>query len=171
MPFPGEQLSSSDWEDHRTDVLSWLPGNTPVYRGINIKQVRVSDSPTHYHPQLGGFDELVFIRDTEPGAGVLISTQREAIETHTLTRTEVGTLLQPIPLHPGDLLFLPRGTIHRARGRSSAVVLALPGFLPGAEVRLDEDLRAINEALGLKGDAALPTYAGVDRGSGLETDR
>jgi len=151
--------ASSGKEPLRVDVLDWQPGGAPAYADLNVKLVQLDDAPTHYHPEEGGFDEVVFVRDAEPGAGVLLSTKREAIETRTVERAEVSTLLRPIALTAGDVLFVPRGLVHRPRGRSSVVVIALPGFVPGGEVRLDDDLRAINAALELEGDAALPSFA------------
>jgi len=151
--------ASSGWETRRIDVLDWQPGEVPAYGDLNVKLVQVDDAPTHYHPEEGGFDEIVFVCEAEPGAGVLLSTEREAIEARNVERGDVPTLFRPLALSAGDVLFVPRGLVHRPRGRSSAVVIALPGFVPGGEVRLDDDLRAINATLNLEGDAALPSFA------------
>jgi len=37
-------------------------------------------------------------------------------------------------------------------------VLAVPGFVPDNKIPVDDDLRAINERLGLTGAAALPCH-------------
>jgi hypothetical protein len=56
----------------------------------------------------------------------------------------------------GDLVYLPRGVVHRGFGGVVAQVITVPGFIPGSEIGVDHHLRAINERLDLNVDEALP---------------
>ena len=153
------ESKDSGWEDVRIDLVSWLPRpGAHVYQGISAKRVRVSDAPTHVHPEAGGFDELVVVLEAAPGTSVLSSSRTAAIRSQAVEHADVANLLEVTPLAAGDLVLVLRGTAHRPVGASTVLALAVPGFLPGAEVRLDDDLRAINETLGLEGDAALPVF-------------
>ena len=60
------------------------------------------------------------------------------------------------PPEVGDLVYLPRGTVHRGFGGVLAQIITAPGFRPGAEIGVDHHLRAINGRLGLTGEDALP---------------
>ena len=59
----------------------------------------------------------------------------------------------------GDLVYLPRGVMHRGLGGVLAQVITVAGFRPGAEIGVDHHLRAINERLGLAQGEALPYHA------------
>jgi len=93
-----------------------------------------------------------------PGARLLTSTMTEQIEQRRVTRDQVDDLLLEHPLSVGDLVYMPRGTIHRGLDGVLAQVITTPGFRPGAEVGVDHHLRAINQALDLTGDQALPFH-------------
>ena len=56
----------------------------------------------------------------------------------------------------GDLIYLPRGTIHRGVWGVLAQVITVPGFKPGAEIGVDHHLKKINTNLGLEGDERVP---------------
>lgn len=144
---------------YRRILLTWLEEKGPyVYHGLNAHRVRITDSFTHYHPLDGGFDEFYLVQMVQPGARVLTSTATSAIEARIVARDEVGDLLRSRPLSVGDLVYLPRGTIHRGLDGVLAQVITTPGFRPGAEIGVDHHLRAINEALDLRGDEALPYH-------------
>lgn len=56
----------------------------------------------------------------------------------------------------GDLVYLPRGVMHRGVGGVVTQVITVPGFIPGSEIGVDHHLRAINERLQLEGERKLP---------------
>jgi hypothetical protein len=144
---------------YRRLILTWLPENGPyVFRALNAHRVRIVDSPTHYHPLEGGFDEFYLVQEAEPGARLLVSRAVESIETGRVEREETATLFETIPLERGDLVHLPRGTIHRGLGGILAQVIALPGFVPGGEIVLDDQLHALNRRLAPSGAQALPVH-------------
>ena len=65
-------------------------------------------------------------------------------------------LLAEHELRVGDLVFLPRGTVHRGLGGALVQVITVPGFRPGAEIGVDHLLRSLIE---LTGTEALPLHA------------
>lgn len=145
---------------YRRLLLTWLAANGPyTYQELNAHRVRIVDSPTHYHPLEGGFDEFYLVESTEPGASLFVSHQVPSIEAESVSRAEASTLFETIALEPGDLVYLPRGTIHRGVGGILTQVIAVPGFVPGGEIVVDTHLSAINVRLELAGDAALPVHA------------
>ncbi|MEW6071168.1 MAG: hypothetical protein AB1726_01055 [Planctomycetota bacterium] len=145
---------------YRRILLTWLARNGPyVYRGLNAHRVRIADSFSHYHPAAGGFDELYLVQMAPPGARVLTSEQVARIEDPaTVTPEEAAKLLQERSLAAGDLVYMPRGTMHRGLGGALVQVISVPGFRPNCEVGLDHHLRAIDDRLGLEGSAALPYH-------------
>jgi hypothetical protein len=145
---------------YRRILLTWLPAKGPyVYRSLNAHRVRIRDSFSHYHPLVGGFDELYLVQMAGPDARVLTSERVERIlDPGSVTRAEAASLLDEHPLAVGDLVYLPRGTMHRGVGGALVQVLSVPGFRPNAEVGLDHHLRAINERFDLTGDEALPVH-------------
>ncbi len=162
-----------DWDDGITDtpggcateagayrrvVLTWMRKNGPYnYHGLNAHRVRITNSFSHYHPVEGGFDEFYLVQMVQPGARIVTSDKTERIiASETVTAEEAQTLLQSTELKVGDLVYLPRGTMHRGLGGVLAHVISTPGFIPGSEIGVDHHLRQINERLGLSGDAALP---------------
>ncbi len=146
---------------YRRIALTWMRKNGPyTYHAINAHRVRITDSFTHYHPTEGGFDEFYLVQMAQPGARLITSSAtRRIVQPGSIARDEVGELLQITELHPGDLVYLPRGVIHRGLGGVLAHVITVPGFVPGSEIGVDHHLAAINARLGLDGDAALPLHA------------
>ena len=93
----------------------------------------------------------------EDGAALLTSTATDRlIDPDSIEAAEVAGLIQRQELAVGDLVYLPRGVVHRGLGGVLTQVITAPGFIPGAEVGVDHHLRAVNERLGLDGRRALP---------------
>ena len=119
--------------------------------------MRITDSFSHYHPLDGGFDEFYFVQMVQPEGRLIVSGRTEAIESpETVTAEEASSLLETHRLEVGDLVYIPRGVVHRGLGGVLAQVITVPGFRPGAEIGVDHHLRAINESLLLDGANALP---------------
>ncbi len=146
---------------YRRVVLTWMRKNGPYnYRALNAHRVRITDSFTHYHPVEGGFDEFYLVQMVRPGARIITSNKTDQIiRPDSVTADEAQSLLQSTELKVGDLVYLPRGVIHRGLGGVLAHVITTPGFVPGAEIGVDHYLRQINERLKLQEDAALPYHA------------
>ena len=144
---------------YRRVLLTWLERNGPyIFHGLNAHRVRIMDSFTHYHPRVDGFDEFYLVQMVQPGARILTSEAVAAIEARTVGAGDTAALFRSTELFVGDLVYLPRGTIHRGLDGVLAQVITTPGFRPGAEIGVDHHLRAINESLGLTGDRALPFH-------------
>ena len=88
----------------------------------------------------------------------MTSERTDAVVRREIDAHDVDEVFDVHELRVGDLVYLPRGTIHRGLGGVLAQVIAAPGFVPGMELGVDEDLRAINAALGLEEGDALPTH-------------
>ena len=176
--LPFEQLPRfirPDWDPNITDtpggcatetgayrriLLTWLKKVGP-YRlhALNAHRVRIMDSFSHYHPVEGGFDEFYLVQMAMPGAKIITSRYTELlVENKDLSRDQVDGLIEETPLAVGDLLYLPRGVMHRGYGGLLAQVITVPGFKPGAEIGMDYHLRKINERLALDGKDALPFH-------------
>ncbi len=144
---------------YRRILLTWRPEVGPyIWHGVNAHRVRISDSFSHYHPVVGGFDEFYLVQMVQPQGRILTSAAVEAIESRQVNRRQAADLLQSDSLTVGDLVYLPRGLIHRGVGGVLAQVITFPGFRPGAEIGVDHHLRAISESLGLTGDEAIPYH-------------
>lgn len=143
---------------YRRILLTWLADIGPyTFDGLNAHRVRMWDSFSHYHPPENGFDELYLVEDVRPGGHVLFSHQRHAIERpEEVLLEDVPGLLGKLTPEPGDLVYIPRGTVHRGVGGVLAQVITVPGFKPGCEIGVDHHLRAINERFALEGRDALP---------------
>ena len=59
-------------------------------------------------------------------------------------------------LKVGDLVYIPRGIMHRGIGGVLAQVITVSGFVPGSEIGVDHYLKTINDQLQLTGENALP---------------
>ena len=173
---PGDGVPAAirpDWDPNITDVpggcatetgayrrilLTWLKDNGPyTFHGLNAHRVRITDSFTHYHPLDTGFDEFYLVQMSNDEDRLLTSYHAEDIESpETMTPELADDLFDVHEVRAGDLIYLPRGVIHRGLGGVLAQVITVPGFRPGAEIGVDHHLLAINERLGLKGDDALP---------------
>ena len=152
---------AEDADAYRRILLTWLSTVGPyVYEGLNAHRVRITDSFSHYHPVTGGFDEFYLVQGLEEGAALLTSTATDRlVDPDSIEASEVAGLVQRQELAVGDLVYLPRGVVHRGLGGVLTQVITAPGFVPGAEIGVDHHLRAINERLGLDGRRALPFHA------------
>lgn len=164
-----------DWDGNITDIpggcatetgayrrilLTWLGKVGPyLYHSLNAHRVRIMDSFTHYHPEEGGFDEFYLVQMVMPGAKLITGTRPDLVENYEkLTAGEASELLTYNDLQVGDLIYLPRGTIHRGIGGVLAQIITVPGFIPKSEIGVDYHLRRINEHFDLEGEAALPYH-------------
>ena len=144
---------------YRRILLTWKPEVGPyTWHGLNAHRVRITDSFTHYHPIDGGFDEFYLVQMVQPGGAILTSAHTAAIESRDVDRALSAELFRKDELSVGDLVYLPRGLIHRGIGGVLAQIITVPGFLPGAEIGVDHHLRAISEELGLTGDELIPYH-------------
>ncbi|MBX2871779.1 MAG: cupin domain-containing protein [Saprospiraceae bacterium] len=143
---------------YRRILLTWLGKVGPYnYHAINAHRVRIMDSFSHYHPKEGGFDEFYLVQMALPEAKILTSAQVRKIEDPTsVDEEEAKGLIESTNLEVGDLVYLPRGVMHRGVGGVLAQVITVPGFIPGSEVGVDHHLRRINQILSLKGAKGLP---------------
>ncbi|MBI5851075.1 MAG: hypothetical protein HZB39_08610 [Planctomycetes bacterium] len=155
---PGGCATESD--AYRRVMLTWSSANGPyLSHAVNCHRVRMVDSFSHYHPIDGGFEELYLVHDVRPGGRLLWSPDVARIESPaSVDRATALTLVRSTSLVAGDLVFIPRGTMHRAVGGVLAHVVTIPGFVPAREIGVDHHLRAIDERLGLVGDEALPYH-------------
>ncbi|MEL6256716.1 MAG: hypothetical protein AAFR87_32245 [Bacteroidota bacterium] len=167
------KLIRPDWDMNITDVpggcaternayrrilLTWKQEvGHYLYHALNAHRVRIMDSFSHYHPKKGGFDEFYLVQMTLPGARIITSTLVEKIkQPHSIKLEEAKSLLQSDKIKVGDLIYLPRGTMHRGLGGVLAQVITVPGFIPGSEIGVDHHLKAINERLALDKEHAIP---------------
>jgi quercetin dioxygenase-like cupin family protein len=162
-----------DWDPHITDIPGGCATETNAYRrilltwksdvgkylyhAINAHRVRITDSFSHYHPKTGGFDEFYLVQMVQPNARIITSDKTELIaQPEKVTKEAAQHLMQEYALSVGDLVYLPRGIVHRGIGGVLAQVITVPGFIPGSEIGVDHHLRRINERLGLRGKATIP---------------
>lgn len=145
---------------YRRILLTWQGKNGPyLFHALNAHRVRIMDSFTHYHPKRGGFDELYLVQSAPAGAELIVSEQLDMIRgVAAVTKADVPGLIRRIPLAAGDLVYLPRGVVHRGIGGAVVQVITVPGFVPGAEIGVDAELAALNSTLGLNADEALPVH-------------
>jgi hypothetical protein len=145
---------------YRRILLTWLEEKGPyVLHSLNAHRVRINDSFSHYHPVDGGFDELYLVQMAGPKARVLTSEKVAEIESGEVEVEDLDGLITTRTLEVGDLVYMPRGTMHRGVGGALVQVISVPGFVPNAEIGLDHHLRSINERLGLEPEQALPLHA------------
>ena len=150
---------ATEGDAYRRILLTWKPEVGPyILRQLNAHRVRIKDSFSHYHPVDGGFDEFYLVQQAPAGARLLTATDVAAIESRSVSAAEAATLIQSRDLHVGDLVYLPRGTVHRGLGGALVQVISVPGFVPRSEIGVDHHLWAINRALGLEGARALPFH-------------
>ncbi|MFK7739153.1 MAG: hypothetical protein AB8H80_02430 [Planctomycetota bacterium] len=152
---------ATEGDAYRRILLTWNPEVGPyVLHQLNAHRVRITNSFSHYHPVEGGFDEFYLVQELPKNgrARILTSTHVDAIESRNVSRSEAADLIESRDLHVGDLVYLPRGTMHRGLGGAVVQVISVPGFVPKREIGLDHHLWAINRELGLVGDEALPFH-------------
>lgn len=162
-----------DWDPNITDVPGGCATETNAYRRIlltwkkdvghylyhalNAHRVRITDSFSHYHPKVGGFDEFYLVQMVQPEARIITSEKTNIIlQPDKVTKKQTEDLLQEDALSVGDLVYLPRGVVHRGVGGVLAQVITVPGFIPGSEIGVDHHLREINEKLNLSGERSIP---------------
>ena len=167
-----------DWDENITDtpggcatetnayrriLLTWKDKVGPyLFHSLNAHRVRIMDSFSHYHPKKGGFDEFYLVQMVQKNARIITSNQVNLIENPmNITKAQSRNLIQSTPLQVGDLIYLPRGVMHRGLGGVLAQVITVPGFIPQSEIGVDHHLKAINERLVLTGFAALPYNEGA----------
>ncbi|MEM6630212.1 MAG: hypothetical protein AAF694_11105 [Bacteroidota bacterium] len=143
---------------YRRILLTWLRNNGPyTYPNLNAHRVRIMDSFSHYHPQDSGFDEFYLVQMVMDGAKILTSNRVDLIENpNRVSPDQVQSLFTSTTLEVGDLVYLPRGVIHRGLGGVLAQVITVPGFVPGAEIGVDHHLKRLNNLLNLYGDKQVP---------------
>ena len=135
---------------YRRILLTWKESVGPyVYHSVNAHRVRIMDSFSHYHPKTGGFDEFYLVQMAAPTAKLITSHKVDLIENNSiLTKSNSETLLESHSLKVGDLVYLPRGVMHRGLGNALVQVITVPGFIPGAEIGVDHHLLSLNRRLG-----------------------
>ena len=148
---------ATEGDAYRRILLTWQPKVGPyILHSLNAHRVRIHNSFSHYHPVDGGFDEFYLVQQAPAGSRLLTSTNVAAIESRQVDAEHAATLLQSRELHNFDLVYLPRGTMHRGLGGALVQVISVPGFVPKSEIGVDHHLWAINKQLGLPKDAAIP---------------
>ena len=157
-----------DWDENITDtpggcatetnayrriLLTWNDKIGPyIFHSINAHRVRIMNSFSHYHPKNGGFDEFYLVQMARPKARIITSNKVDLIEKPDLvTKKQSKNLLQSTALREGDLVYLPRGIMHRGIDSILAQVITIPGFIPGAEIGVDHHLKRINDRLNFVG--------------------
>ncbi len=149
---------ATDIDAYRRILLTWKKDvGDYIYHALNAHRVRIYDSFSHYHPVDGGFDEFYLVQMVKPGAKIITSEKvDQIINPEKVKESQADDLIEEYELEVGDLVYLPRGVMHRGVNGVLAQVITMPGFIPGSEIGVDHNLRAINERLGLDGDKALP---------------
>jgi hypothetical protein len=149
---------ATEIDAYRRILLTWRKEVGPyIYHALNAHRVRITDSFSHYHPIEHGFDEFYLVQMVRPGARLITSAKTEIIiRPEDVNKSQVGGLIHQKELAVGDLVYIPRGVMHRGFGGVLAQVITVPGFIPGAEIGVDHHIRAINERLNLSGNEALP---------------
>ncbi len=148
---------------YRRILLTWKKevGNY-VYHAINAHRVRIMDSFSHYHPEEIGFEEFYLVQMVMPGAKLITSEKVDVLsDPENVKPEQVDSLFDEYGLEVGDLVYLPRGVMHRGLGGVLAQVITVPGFIPGSEYGVDHWIKQINEQLGLQGEEALPYNEGA----------
>lgn len=144
---------------YRRLLLTWNPERGPyVHHGFNCHRVRIDDSFSHYHPVDGGFDEFYLVQEAPEGATLLVSGRTQDLLADNVQQEDVAEVLERIPLKAGQLIMIPRGVTHRGYGGGVIQVLAVPGFLPGKEIPMDDAIRRVNGRFALTGSRALPVH-------------
>ena len=162
-----------DWDPNITDIPGGCATETGAYRRIlltwlkkvgaftypflNAHRVRIMDSFSHYHPVDNGFDEFYLVQMVMEDGQILTSNRVDLIENpESVTKDQAQGLFTSTPLQVGDLVYLPRGLIHRGLNGVLAQVITVPGFVPKSEIGVDHHLKKINELLSLEGAEEIP---------------
>lgn len=149
---------ATDSNAYRRILLTWLGKVGPYqYHALNAHRVRIMDSFSHYHPVDNGFDEFYLVQMAMDDASIITSEKTDKItRPQSVKPEEADDLLSRTKLQVGDLVYLPRGVVHRGVDGVLAQVITVPGFIPKSEIGVDHHLLEINLRLGLSGDEALP---------------
>jgi len=149
---------ATEIDAYRRILLTWRKDvGEYIFHSLNAHRVRIRDSFSHYHPEDTGFDEFYLVQMAEEGAKIIISENVELIrEPEKITAYQAAELIQEYELRKGDLVYIPRGVMHRGVGGVLAQVITVPGFIPGSEIGVDHLIREINEILALDNENALP---------------
>ncbi len=142
---------ATDSNAYRRILLTWLGKVGPYqYHSLNAHRVRIMDSFSHYHPVDNGFDEFYLVQMAMDDASIITSEKTDKI-THpeSVSKEEADDLLTRTKLQVGDLIYLPRGVVHRGVDGVLAQVITVPGFIPKSEIGVDHHLLEINQRLGL----------------------
>ena len=78
-------------------------------------QVHPSDDYAREHEGDNGKTEMWYVVDADEGASLIYGFQHEVTEEILRKAIETGTLdkhLQKVPVHKGDIYFVPAGTVH-----------------------------------------------------------
>lgn len=62
-----------------------------------------------------GKNEMWYVMDAEPGAGLYVGFNRDVTEVEVMDRITNGTIMEVLnffPTKPGDVFFIPAGTVH-----------------------------------------------------------
>lgn len=143
---------------YRRILLTWKKEvGEYVYHAINAHRVRIMDSFSHYHPVDIGFDEFYLVQMVLPGAKLITSEKVHLLSRpDKITLEQTKDLFKSYSLDVGDLVYLPRGVMHRGFGGVLAQVITVPGFIPGSEFGVDHLIRQINERFNLRNKDTLP---------------
>ena len=135
---------------YRRILLTWSESVGPfVLRALNCHRVRMEDSLSHDHRPEGGFDELYLVQGVAEGGALWWGPAEPIVAERAATADEARALLRREEVAVGDLIHVPRGTVHRAVGGVLAHVITVPGFVPGAELGVDHHLRRLAERFDL----------------------
>ena len=142
---------ATDSNAYRRILLTWLGKVGPYqYHSLNAHRVRIMDSFSHYHPVDNGFDEFYLVQMVMDDASIITSEKTDKItQPESVSQKEAGDLLTRTKLQVGDLIYLPRGVVHRGVDGVLAQVITVPGFIPKSEIGVDHHLLEINDRLGL----------------------
>lgn len=149
---------ATDIDAYRRILLTWQKEvGEYIYHAINSHRVRIYDSFSHYHPVEGGFDEFYLVQMIKPGAKIITSERVDLItKPDQVEVSQAELLIDEYELEIGDLVYLPRGVMHRGFGGVLAQVITIPGFIPGSEIGVDHHLRSINERFDLDDNSKIP---------------
>jgi mannose-6-phosphate isomerase len=78
-------------------------------------QVHPNDDYALEHEHQYGKNEMWYILDCEPGASLYMGFNRNVSREEVKMRVENNTILEvlnKVPTHPGDVFFIPAGTVH-----------------------------------------------------------
>ncbi|MDR0336703.1 MAG: hypothetical protein LBI18_06390 [Planctomycetaceae bacterium] len=138
---------SPGFDPFRRLPMTWFP-NYPNENGDGLNffnnhvvNIPAENSPTHFHPKIpigGGLPQTEFYLVLDPQEYQLSTAGLETAITlypdlHNLEYFETHRL------QPGMIVYIPPGTGHRGQN-VFALIMTVPGFKPGNELYLDNDI-------------------------------